>query len=57
MPWYMVINIVNPYRVDDGEEVAYEYEHRMPPKRPPTGYEYTKRKWSPCMQLFWSFQP
>ncbi|KMY95785.1 KH domain-containing, RNA-binding, signal transduction-associated protein 2 [Drosophila sechellia] len=32
----------NPPEVDDVEEVAYEYEHRMPPKRPPTGYEYSK---------------
>ncbi|XP_016953187.1 KH domain-containing, RNA-binding, signal transduction-associated protein 2 [Drosophila biarmipes] len=32
----------NPPEVDDAEEVAYEYEHRMPPKRPPTGYEYSK---------------
>ncbi|EDV55597.2 KH domain-containing, RNA-binding, signal transduction-associated protein 2 [Drosophila erecta] len=31
----------NPPEVDV-EEVAYEYEHRMPPKRPTTGYEYSK---------------
>ncbi|KAH8257847.1 hypothetical protein KR038_001792 [Drosophila bunnanda] len=32
----------NPPEVDEAEEVAYEYEHRMPPKRAPTGYEYSK---------------
>ncbi|KAH8282024.1 hypothetical protein KR054_004935 [Drosophila jambulina] len=32
----------NPLDVDETEEVAHEYEHRMHPKRAPTGYEYSK---------------
>ncbi|XP_020797888.1 KH domain-containing, RNA-binding, signal transduction-associated protein 3 isoform X2 [Drosophila serrata] len=33
----------NPPEVDEAEEVAYEYEHRMAAKRAPTGYEYSKQ--------------
>ncbi|KAH8285273.1 hypothetical protein KR054_007072 [Drosophila jambulina] len=32
----------NPPEADEAEEVAFEYEHRMHPKRAPTGYEFSK---------------
>lgn len=34
------------FRAEEAEEVAYEYDHRMPKRSAPSGYEYTKRKLS-----------
>ncbi|XP_064543969.1 KH domain-containing, RNA-binding, signal transduction-associated protein 3 [Drosophila montana] len=32
----------NPPEAEESEEVAYEYDHRMPKRSAPSGYEYTK---------------